>query len=197
LRELQPSARKMPPESLAGLLQSKFREALQEPERFGQDIPSREMASLRDKVITDYVGQRFRERFEADTLRLPKPGQASGELSLQVWRGLDEQRIVLHSRLISPGAQTRILRETMRKDLLRAWSVRLALGRRKLDLVMLLGSNTGGWPGIEASHPRLWEIHQYETAGWKVFPWDFAAAVPAFIKFMEGAPYEESEPRRG
>ena len=199
LRDLPPPARRMPGDSLGGLLQRAFAKMFEKGERFDANKPSREAASLRAKVVSDFIGQTFGQRLRLEKVTLPKPLMAPGNLSLQFWSGRGDRKIVVRCRLIRPDAATSRVREVMRKDLLYAWEIGSALGRQNFELIMLLGSADGEWPGVlEGSerpesavrHPRLWDIHQYETAGWRVFPWDFAERQPAFVRFMEGGSYE-------
>lgn len=199
LRDLLPPARRMPDDLLGGLLQRAFAGMVEKGERFDVNKPSRAAASLRAKVISDFIGQTFGPRLRLDKVTLPKPLMAPGNLSLEFWGGWGDRKIAVRCRLIRPHAATNRVREIMRKDLLYAWEIGSALGRQNLELIMLLGSADGEWPGVlEGSerpksavrHPRLWDIHQYETAGWRVFPWDFAERRPAFVRFMEGGSYE-------
>lgn len=175
--------------SLAALLQRNFIEMKKRPDKKGSAKNSLDVTSLRRRLIDEYVGEIFKaakQQAKAPVAlnllgRTPSPPR--------LWSGSEGKRFVVCSRVINTAKKPGLLRKEVRGDLLKAWINRTILGGQKLDQVLLLGCTGQEWPRGRGRHPRLWEIHQYETAGWRVFPWDFAETQPAFVRFMRGEPY--------
>jgi hypothetical protein len=193
LDELTSPRAKFPSGSLAALLQRNLVEIKKRPDKQGPAKNSLEVTYLRRRLIDQYVGGMFKsvkaEAKVSDALNLlgrtPSPPR--------LWSGREGKHFVVCSRVINTEKKPWRLRQEVRRDLLKAWINRTILGVQKLDQVLLLGCSGREWPRGRGRHPRLWEIHQYETAGWRVFPWDFAERQPTFVGFMRGEPYVAEE----
>jgi hypothetical protein len=158
-----------------------------------QDRPwwfhSRHWSDEFDSVIFQYITEKCGGKIETKRQRNPSQG---GTIQRHIWKSDHGQVFVIRRHIVNPAFDSHKTNELVTE----AWMTRAFITPKVSGQILLAGHY--GYDCTHGKHesqtkdkderpflPNIHKISALESAGWLIFPWDFAEQEPKFIKFLK------------